>query len=86
VARWDGEDDHESYAEPEFVPQCLLSYFRTCTIKDFLGRKHEFVLAEYILRNAQNLQTMTIRCYREMLSYYEGLDFVLQHKLKKTHL
>ncbi|XP_045807809.1 FBD-associated F-box protein At5g56370-like [Trifolium pratense] len=64
AAMWD-EDDDDSYVvpEPEFVPQCLLSYFRTCTIEDFLSRKYEIHLAEYILRNAKNLQAMTIRCY-----------------------
>jgi hypothetical protein len=58
----DGEDDQESWEQPEFVPQCLSSCFTTCIIEDFLGRKHELLLAEYILRNAQNLQTMTIEC------------------------
>jgi len=59
---WDGEDDQGIWEEPEFIPRCLFSYLTTCIIQDFLGWKSELRLAGYILRNAQNLQTMTIKC------------------------
>ncbi|GAU23895.1 hypothetical protein TSUD_35650 [Trifolium subterraneum] len=78
MTTWNEEDDHESYAEPEFVPQCLLSNFRTCTIEEFLGRTQEFLLAAYILRNAKNLQTMTIKCYRRMLKLENRLSQCLK--------
>jgi len=70
----DGEDDQESWEEPEFFPQCLSSYFTTCIIEDFLDRKHELLLAEYILRKSQNLQTMTIECESEPLKIKRKLS------------
>ncbi|XP_024634435.1 putative F-box/FBD/LRR-repeat protein At1g78760 [Medicago truncatula] len=30
------EDDQENWVEPEFVPQCLLSHLRTCTLQFFM--------------------------------------------------
>jgi len=53
------EDDQEDRVEPEFVPQCLSSHLRTCTIQDNGGLQSEFMLAKYILKNAKFLQTMT---------------------------
>jgi len=75
---FDGEDDQESWEEPEFVPQCLSSYLTTCIIQEFLGRKHELLLAEYILGNAQNLQTMTIKCECELLKIERKLSQCLK--------
>jgi len=67
VENWDGEDYEESWGEPEFVPQCLLSCLTTCNIMHFLGLQNELLLAKYILKNAQNLQFMTIECESEPL-------------------
>jgi len=74
----EGEDDQESWEEPEVVPQCLSSCFTTCIIQDFLGWKHELLLAEYILGNAQNLQTMTIECECEPLKIERKLSQCLK--------
>ncbi|CAJ2672339.1 unnamed protein product [Trifolium pratense] len=60
------EDGQQNWVEPEFVPQCLSSYLRTCSIHIFLSLpsvdllQSELMLAKYILKNARNLQTMKI--------------------------
>ncbi|RHN71564.1 putative FBD domain-containing protein [Medicago truncatula] len=74
VENWDGEDDEESWGEPEYVPQCLLSCLTTYNILHFLGLQNELLLAEYILRNAYNLQTTTIKCKREPLKIERKLS------------
>jgi hypothetical protein len=80
VENWDGKDDEESWGEPKFVPQCLLSCLTTCNIMHFLGLQNELLLAEYILKNAQNLQTMTIECERQPLKI-ENLEVRSNFKL-----
>ncbi|XP_058752353.1 FBD-associated F-box protein At5g56370-like [Vicia villosa] len=55
-----GENNQENTTEPEFVPQCISLYLRTCTIRNFLGLQGELKLAKYILKNGKNLQTMSI--------------------------
>jgi hypothetical protein len=52
--------DGENLVEPKFVPQCLSSYLRTCTILNMGGLQSELIFATYILKNARILQTMEI--------------------------
>ncbi|XP_045817487.1 FBD-associated F-box protein At4g10400-like isoform X1 [Trifolium pratense] len=59
------EKGQENWVEPEFVPQCLLSSLRSCTIHDFSDLQSELMLEQYILKNAIILQTMTIWCKTE---------------------
>jgi hypothetical protein len=54
------EDNQENWVDPEFVPQCLLSHLRTCTIRNNAGLQSQLMLQKYILKNANSLQTMTI--------------------------
>lgn len=68
-SKWNEEycqhDWSDPWAEPEFVPQCLPSYLRTCNIKRFNGFHSDLMLAKYILKNANFLQTMTIWTIRQ---------------------
>jgi hypothetical protein len=60
------EEGHQkNWVEPEFVPPCLLSSFRTFTIRDYSVLQSELMLEQYILKNARILQTMTIWCKTE---------------------
>ncbi|RHN66126.1 putative F-box domain, FBD domain, leucine-rich repeat domain, L domain-containing protein [Medicago truncatula] len=65
------EDDQENWVEPEFVPQCLLSHLRTCTLQFFVIRRKRMI-AKYILKNANFLQCMTIlsECEKSILSEF----------------
>jgi hypothetical protein len=54
------EDDQKNWVEPESVPQCLLSYLRICIIGYDEGLQSQLMLAKYILKNANVLQTMII--------------------------
>jgi len=42
----------KTWVEPRFVPQCLPSHPRTCTIKHFNGCQSDLTLAKYILKNS----------------------------------
>jgi hypothetical protein len=54
------DSDKKSWVEPESVPQCLLSNLKTCTIRYYEGLPSQLMLAKYILKNANVLQTMKI--------------------------
>jgi hypothetical protein len=56
----DEEYDLQNWVEPEVVPQCFSSHLRTCTIHNFEGIQSELMLIKYILKNARNLQIMSI--------------------------
>src|SRR3954470_15406778 len=56
-ARGNGDDDEESCEELEFVPQCLLSHLRSCTIQNLGRLERDLILPMYILKNARVLQT-----------------------------
>ncbi|XP_057440690.1 probable FBD-associated F-box protein At1g32375 [Lotus japonicus] len=45
---------------PCFVPECLFSQLRECSILDFGGNKNELHFAKYILLNSRVLRTMTV--------------------------
>lgn len=57
--------DQEDWVEPVFVPRCLLSDLKTCTIRYFLSLQSELMLEKYILKNGKNLEIMTIWSERE---------------------
>jgi len=59
------EGNQQNWVEPEFVPQCLLSDLKSCTIRDFLSLQSELMLEKYILKNAKILETMTIWSEKE---------------------
>jgi len=59
------KNDEENWEEPEFVPECLLSCLRTCTIGDFSSLPIELGLAKYILKNSRTLVIMAIWSKRE---------------------
>ncbi|GAU13052.1 hypothetical protein TSUD_173520 [Trifolium subterraneum] len=54
------KDDKENWIDPDVVPQCLSLHLRTCILFNFLGLEGELLLAGYILKNANVLQTMSI--------------------------
>jgi len=54
------EGNLQNWVEPEFVPQCILSDLKTSTVWDIVSRQIELMLEKYILKNAKNLETMTI--------------------------
>ncbi|XP_058760925.1 F-box/FBD/LRR-repeat protein At3g26920-like isoform X1 [Vicia villosa] len=62
-ARGNGDDDEESCEELEFVPQCLLSHLRSCTIQNLGRLERDLILPTYILKNARVLQTMKIKIW-----------------------
>jgi hypothetical protein len=47
---------------PDFVPECIYSLLRICTISDYEGREDEMRLAKYIMQNSRSLETIKIRC------------------------
>ncbi|KEH22195.1 F-box/RNI/FBD-like domain protein [Medicago truncatula] len=51
------EDD---WKEPAIVPKCISSQLRTCSLKAHRGRTYELQFAEYIMKNATGMHTMTI--------------------------
>ncbi|XP_027923012.1 F-box/FBD/LRR-repeat protein At3g26920-like [Vigna unguiculata] len=51
--------------DPQFVPACILSHLKTCSIGCFRGSMDEFLFARYIMQNAKYLRTMKIK----ILSY-----------------
>ncbi|RHN45189.1 putative F-box domain, FBD domain, leucine-rich repeat domain, L domain-containing protein [Medicago truncatula] len=52
--------DEDDWKEPEIIPNCLSSQLRTCSLIDYKGMKCELQFAEYVLKNANLLRTMTI--------------------------
>ncbi|XP_058760947.1 F-box/LRR-repeat protein At4g14103-like isoform X2 [Vicia villosa] len=62
-ARGNGDDNEESCEELEFVPQCLLSHLRSCTIQNLGRLERDLILPMYILKNARVLQTMKIKIW-----------------------
>ncbi|XP_057418817.1 putative F-box/FBD/LRR-repeat protein At4g13965 [Lotus japonicus] len=50
----------ENWADPDFVPECLLLNLKTCSFRYFEDLEVELQLARYILKNARVLQTMKI--------------------------
>jgi len=68
------EGTKENWVEPEFVPQCLLSDLKNCTVENFSGRQSDFMLEQFILKNARILQTMTIRSRNEFSEMVKKLS------------
>ncbi|KEH22170.1 cyclin-like F-box protein [Medicago truncatula] len=52
--------DEDDWKEPEIIPNCLSSQLRTCSLIYYKGMKCELQFAEYVLKNANLLRTMTI--------------------------
>ena len=58
--------DQENWVPPKFVPVCLSSNLRSCTMKDFefSGQQSSHImLARFVMENARILETMSILCY-----------------------
>ncbi|CAJ2669809.1 unnamed protein product [Trifolium pratense] len=52
--------DKENWKEPKNVPECIFSQLRKCSFIAYEGKQCEFRFAEYILKSAKVLRTMTI--------------------------
>ncbi|EYU44919.1 hypothetical protein MIMGU_mgv1a026551mg [Erythranthe guttata] len=63
---------------PEQVPKCLLSHLRIIKVVKIEGKKHEFEIIRYLLRNTQVLEKMDIE-YAQCLASEEDIS-----TLKKT--
>lgn len=52
---------------PQFIPECLTSQFRNCTLKNYKGTRCERLFAQDIMQHSTSLRTMKI-CSRSSLS------------------
>lgn len=48
------------WMDTPIVPECLSSQLKTCSLIGYKGMNCDFHFAKYILKNAKELQTMTI--------------------------
>ncbi|KAJ1382093.1 Leucine-rich repeat domain superfamily [Sesbania bispinosa] len=51
---------HVDWPYPNFVPQCLSSKLRKCSILNYGGTECELLFAKYVLRNSRVLRSMKI--------------------------
>ncbi|ESW12572.1 hypothetical protein PHAVU_008G124400 [Phaseolus vulgaris] len=50
-----------SWICPQFVPECIASKLKRCSIFNYTGRRSEMEFTKYIMQNSRALQTMAIR-------------------------
>ncbi|XP_068309884.1 FBD-associated F-box protein At5g60610-like [Pyrus communis] len=48
------------WIQPNFVPNCLLSYLKTVSIRKFEGRQADMEVAKFLLKNSKVLNNITI--------------------------
>lgn len=63
-----GQYMRETWTHPKFVPGCLSSNLKTCTMRDFAFgglQSYHIMLAKFILKNSPVLDTMSIWCSRK---------------------
>jgi len=70
-----GDEVRDCWAYPESVPKAISLQLKICSLHDYKGCEGELRFAEYIMRNAGRLQTMSIRCnpYRQLGQRFEML-------------
>lgn len=73
----------EAMVYPSFVPECLSSQIRKCTLINYSGKKYERQFAEYIMQNSTCLQSMTIYCLPS-LNLQEKLEILKELSLCPT--
>lgn len=49
------------WEDPEVVPECLLSHFTTCELRNYTHINCELPFAKYIMQNSRVLSTMAIQ-------------------------
>ncbi|EYU41154.1 hypothetical protein MIMGU_mgv1a022442mg, partial [Erythranthe guttata] len=61
LSAWTTKFQKEGWMEPpRQVPTCLVSHLKIIKIATIKGKKHEFEIIRYVLRNAKVLETMEI--------------------------
>lgn len=59
IEEWfSGDEGNLHY--PPYVPQCISLHLKTCCLRRFCDTEAEFEIAKYIMKNARQLQDMTI--------------------------
>nr|KYP56357.1 F-box/FBD/LRR-repeat protein At4g26340 family [Cajanus cajan]KYP56363.1 F-box/FBD/LRR-repeat protein At4g26340 family [Cajanus cajan] len=64
----------QDWACPRFVPECISSQLRRCTVMNYKGTECELQFVKYILHHARALQTMTIQHCLNMWDKFEMLQ------------
>ncbi|WVZ07405.1 hypothetical protein V8G54_020751 [Vigna mungo] len=70
-----------SWISPQFVPHCVASQLKRCSIFNYTGRKSELQFTKFILQNSTALQTMTIHKIRPSYSSNHQSKFQMLQEL-----